>query len=88
MAYTSFSDIPISETEVNGVAVHTAVQGDRLVGTVAENKLVFDAFPALIVTHFNDLCDYLNGDIGLDYTSSQITYITSILGCTEEDITK
>jgi hypothetical protein len=84
----AYSDIPITTAEVNSVAVHTAVEGDRLVGTVLENKQVFDAYPDLIKTHFNALCEYLNGDNGLDYDASEIAYITSVLGCTEASITK
>lgn len=92
MAYNDFSDIPISQTDKDSVSVHTAVAGDRLTGTVLQNKQVFDAYPDLIVTHFNDLCDYVgrqipSGDAGLSYSTTEIAFICSVLGCTEADIT-
>lgn len=92
MAYNDFSDIPITQTDKDSVSVHTAVTGDRLTGTVLQNKQVFDAYPDLIVTHFNDLCDYIgdympSGDVGISYTATEITSICSALGCTEADIT-
>lgn len=98
MAYNTFRDIPIKQTEIDGVAIHTAVSGDKLVGTAFENKQVFDAFPELIADHFNDLCDYVSaispsgewtpsGDFGLSYTAEEVSYICSVLDCAEEDIT-
>lgn len=92
MAYNDFSDIPISDREKNLVRVRMAVTGDKLTGTVEENKEVFDAYPDVIATHFNDLCDFIDtqvptGDVGLSYTSTEIAYICSVLGCTEADIT-
>ena len=92
MAYNTFSDIPINQTDKDSVSVHTVITTDRLSGTVLQNKQVFDAYPDLIVEHFNDLCDYIgdympSGDVGLSYTSTEITFICSALGCTEADIT-
>lgn len=92
MAYNTFSDIPIDQTDKDSVSVHTVIASDRLTGTVLENKQVFDAYPDLIVEHFNDLCDYIgsympSGDTGITYTATEITYITSTLGCTEASIT-
>ena len=92
MAYNTFSDIPIDQTDKDAVSVHTAVSGDRLTGTVLQNKQVFDAYPDMIVTHFSDLCDYVggqmpSGDVGLTYTSTEIAFICTTLGCTEADIT-
>ena len=92
MAYNDFSDIPITQTHKDNVSVHTQVTGDRLVGTVLQNKQIFDAYPDLIVDHFNDLCDYIGsymptGDTGISYTSSEISYICTTLGCTEASIT-
>ena len=55
MAYNTFSDIPIDQTDKDAVSVHTAVSGDRLTGTVLQNKQVFDAYPDMIVTHFNSV---------------------------------
>lgn len=86
------SQIEITSTDVNAVAIAETVSADRLSGTVLQNKQKFDAFPNMIVTHFNDLCDYVGeqtpeGDCGLDYTATEILFITTVLGCTEADIT-
>ena len=82
----------IQQSDINDVAVSIAVTGDRLTGTVLENKQVFDAFPLMIVEKFNDLCDYVGtqapvGDVGLTYTATEITNICTALGCTEASIT-
>lgn len=82
----------ISDTDVNAVAIHVVITGDRLTGTVLENKETFDAYPDMIATKFNALIDHLDdvspdGDDGLNYSASEISTITSILGCTEADIT-
>ena len=79
-------------TDVQAVALAYTVAGDRLTGTVLQNKQKFDAYPDMIVSHFNDLCDYVNeqtptGDAGLNYSASEISTITSTLGCTEASIT-
>lgn len=92
MAYNDFSDIPIDQTDKDSVSVHTVVTSDRLSGTVLQNKQIFDAYPDLIVEHFNDLCDYIgdympSGDVGLTYTPTEIAFICSVLNCTEADIT-
>lgn len=82
----------IVSSDINPVAVSTAVAGDKLSGTVLQNKQVFDAFPNMIVTKFNNLCEYVGtqsptGDAALNYTAAEITTITTALGCTEADIT-
>lgn len=82
----------ITQSEINDVAVHSKVTSDRLTGTVLENKQVFDAYPDMITTKFNALCEYVgtqtpSGDCGLGYTSTEIAFICSALGCTEADIT-
>lgn len=82
----------INQTDIDAVAVHTTVASDRLSGTVLQNKQVFDAYPDMIVTKFNNLCDYVggqvpSGDCGLSYTATEIAFICSVLGCTEADIT-
>ena len=86
------TDIKITQTDIDSVAIHTSVAGDRLSGSVLENKQVFDNYPDMIVEHFNDLCDYtetLNpeGDCGLNYTTTEITFICNALGCSASDIT-
>ena len=82
----------IVSSDINPVAVSTAVAGDKLSGTVLQNKQVFDAFPNMIVTKFNNLCEYVgtqapSGDAALNYTAAEITTITTALGCSEADIT-
>lgn len=86
------SEIIIADTDVNQVAVHTTVSGDKLTGTVLENKQVFDNYPDMIVDHFNDLCEYVNeqspsGDTALSYSTAEVTTICSALGCTASSIT-
>lgn len=88
----AISDIRIDSTDIDAVAVATTVASDRLSGTVLQNKQVFDAYPAMIVSHFNALCDYVNtqmpeGDIGFVYTSTEIASICDALDCTEGQIT-
>lgn len=80
----------ITSGEVNNV--HVEAQGTRLTGTVLQNKQVFDKYPDLIKNKFNNLCDYIDsympsGDIGMDYTNTEIAFICSALGCTEASIT-
>lgn len=82
----------IDQTDIDAVAVSVAVTGDRLTGTVLQNKQVFDAYPGMITTKFNDLCEYVgtqtpSGDAGLTYTGAEIQVICTALGCTEADIT-
>ena len=72
--------------------VHVEAQDTVLKGTPLQNKQVFDAYPDLIVTKFNNLCDYVgtqipSGDAGLTYTATEITNICTALGCTEASIT-
>lgn len=81
----------IIQTDIDAVAVHTTVASDRLSGTVLQNKQVFDAYPDMITTKFNALCEYVgtqtpSGDCGLDYTPTEIAFICSALNCTEADI--
>ena len=88
----AMTDIRIESTDIDNVAVATTITGDRLTGTVLSNKQVFDRFPSMIVTHFNDLCDYIDtqspeGDAGLSYTATEIARFCSVLGCTEADLT-
>ena len=86
------NEIKITDADVNGVAIVTTVEGDRLTGTVLQNKGVFDAYPAMVKNHFNDLCDYVNeqtpsGDAGVNYTQTEIAFICNALDCTQADIT-
>lgn len=88
----AMTDIKIQQADINDVAISIAVAGDKLSGTVLQNKQVFDAYPDMIVTHFNDLCDYVDsqtpeGDCGLEYTPTEVAFICGVLGCTESSIT-
>lgn len=89
----ALSDYKVSSTDISQNAIQYAVASDRLTGTVLENKQVFDAFPSIIAQRHNELIDeYLaqsfpEGDCGLDYTSTEINYIATVLGCSEADIT-
>ena len=88
----AMTDIIIDQTDIDAVAVSTSVSGDRLTGTVLQNKQVFDAYPAMVKDHFNDLCEYVNtqtptGDAGLSYTQTEIAVFTNALSCTEADLT-
>lgn len=84
----AIADIKIKQTDINQVAVSSAVVGDRLSGTVLQNKQVFDAYPSMVKDHFNELCDYVESNAaGLDYSPAEIAYICSALDCTEVEIT-
>ena len=88
----AMSEIIIDSTDINNSSVATTVTGDKLTGTVLENKQVFDRYPEMIAEHFNDLCDYINeqaptGDAALSYTTTEISNICTALGCTESEIT-
>lgn len=88
----AMSEIVIDSTDVNNSSVATTVAGDKLTGTVLENKQVFDRYPDMIKDHFNDLCDYIDeqaptGDAALSYTATEITNICAALDCTEASIT-
>ena len=57
-------DKKITDTERSQVYVKST-EGNRLVGTVEENKNVFDKYPELIRTKLNELIDLLS-ELGLD----------------------
>ena len=88
----ALDEYKITDADTNAVAVSVAVTGDRLSGTVLQNKQVFDAYPNMIKTKFNNLCDYVGtqaptGDAALAYTNTEISNICTILNCTEASIT-
>ena len=60
----------ILESERNSVYVKST-DGDRLVGTVTENKNVFDRYPELIRSKYNELIDLLIA-CGLDTLASDM----------------
>lgn len=61
----------ILESERNSVFVKST-EGDRLVGTVENNKNVFDKYPELIRTKYNELIDLLIS-MGLDSVAKDLS---------------
>ena len=64
----SFNDCKISESEIQTTGV--LAQADTLTGSAADNKLVFDALPTLVIQKLNSLIDQLQqmsaaGQIGV-----------------------
>ena len=58
------SDYIISQAEIN--AVHVAAQPDKLRGTAAQNKHVFDAYCDLIAQKHNAFVNYNAGTEDID----------------------
>ena len=54
------TDYKISTADIE--AVHVEAQPTILHGSATQNKQVFDAYSDMIVSHFNDLCDYIETD--------------------------
>lgn len=86
----ALNNYKITSSDVNAVHVE-GVQGNALTGSVLENKQVFDKYPDMIVKKFNSLCDYVGtqtptGDVAINYTSTEINRICTILGCIEAEI--
>ena len=50
-------------TEADVQAVHVEAQPTVLQGSATQNKQVFDAYPDMIVEHFNGLCNELDRGI-------------------------
>lgn len=61
----------ILETERNAVYVKS-VAGNRLTGTVQQNKDVFDKFPQLVMTKYNNLIDLLIS-LGIDSIETSLS---------------
>lgn len=61
----------VLESERNSVYVKST-EGDRLVGTVENNKNVFDKYPELIRTKYNELIDLLIS-MGLDSVAKDLS---------------
>lgn len=64
----SFNDCKISESEIQTTGVQS--QADTLTGSAADNKLVFDALPTLVIQKLNSLIDQMQqmsaaGQIGV-----------------------
>lgn len=60
----SFNDCKISESEIQTTGVQA--QADTLTGSAADNKLVFDALPTLVIQKLNSLIDQLQQQAGAD----------------------
>ena len=54
------TDYKISSADVAGV--HVESQPTILTGSATQNKQVFDKYSDMIVSHFNDLCDFVDSD--------------------------
>lgn len=54
------TDYKISSADVS--AVHVEAQPTILKGSATQNKQVFDKYSDMIVSHFNDLCDFIDTD--------------------------
>lgn len=67
----SLVDKKVLESERNSVYVKST-EGDRLVGTVENNKNVFDRYPELIRAKYNELIDLLIS-IGLDTVAEDMS---------------
>lgn len=64
----SFNDCKISESEIQTTGVQA--QADTLTGSAADNKMVFDALPTLVIQKLNSLIDQMQqqaaaGQIGV-----------------------
>lgn len=64
----SFNDCKISESEIQTTGVQS--QADTLTGSAADNKMVFDALPTLVIQKLNSLIDQMQqnaaaGQIGV-----------------------
>ena len=64
----SFNDCKISESQIQTTGVQS--QADTLTGSAADNKLVFDALPTLVIQKLNSLIDQMQqmsaaGQIGV-----------------------
>ena len=89
----ALTDYKVSTADIQSNAIQYTISSDRLSGTVLQNKQTFDKLPLIVAQRHNELIDnyiasYLpTGDVGLDYTATEITFITTTLGCTEASIT-
>ena len=54
------TDYKISSADVS--IVHVEAQPTILKGSATQNKQVFDKYSDMIVSHFNDLCDFIDTD--------------------------
>ena len=61
MAATDYIITPADASNVN-----VQSQPDILQGTASANKKVFDNYCDMIVDHFNDLCTYIENQIGTE----------------------
>lgn len=54
------TDFKITSADVS--AVHVEAQPTILRGSATQNKQVFDKYSDMIVSHFNDFCDFIAED--------------------------
>lgn len=74
----AISDYMISTAEVQ--AVHVEAQPTILQGSATDNKKAFDAYSDMIVSHFNDLCTFLENDTSATVDRDVLIYYREVLG--------
>ena len=70
------TDYKISSADVQGV--HVEAQPTILRGSATQNKQVFDKYSDLIVSHFNDLCDFVDNDTSATVDHSVLLLYASL----------
>lgn len=78
----AITDYKISDTDI--AQVHVEAQPTVLQGSALQNKQVFDAFPSMIVQHFNDALDAIANDTSAEIDRDVLTLYES-LGWTPEN---
>lgn len=70
------TDYKISSADIS--AVHVEAQPTVLRGSATQNKQVFDKYSDMIVSHFNDLCDFVANDTSATIDHSVLVLYASI----------
>ena len=70
------TDYKISTADIQGA--HVGAQPTVLQGSAAQNKQVFDNYPDMIVTHFNNLCDFISNDTSATIDRDVLTLYASL----------
>ena len=78
----AITDYKISDTDI--AQVHVEAQPTVLQGSASQNKQVFDAFPNMIVQHFNNALDAIANDTSAEIDREELTLYES-LGWTPEN---
>lgn len=78
----AITDYKISDTDI--AQVHVEARPTVLQGSASQNKQVFDAFPNMIVQHFNNALDAIANDTSAEIDRDVLTLYES-LGWTPEN---